>query len=208
VLPGESLRKYGGTAADEVPAASAPPPVRPSSSFKPSTLIEAPLKWDGSGLLPGESLSKHRGRPAEPVAEAASESYPGFSDAPQSSEASDDARSPDNIEEEDFYDEMTVSTSSTPVPLLLEEFAPDADASHLVEEQPAEDDNSSYAPGSGHIEEEVIEEEEFDAPHHHHAKADEHDLEDYEEETLPPSRCAPATWAKCSRKLTSTIASS
>ena len=311
VLPGESLRKYGGTAADEVPAASAPPPVRPSSSFKPSTLIEAPLKWDGSGLLPGESLSKHRGRPAEPVAEAASESYPGFSDAPQSSEASDDARSPDNIEEEDFYDEMTVSTSSTPVPLLLEEFAPDADASHLVEEQPAEDDNyeetsetapgtspaepaasdphdvsvdsmlddqsatdplatavvrqdevtsgfgadmsdgpdssnheppvasaqdsapepasepdadashhvdplpptpfrlfglgkkkteepapappapkpaaaaSSYAPGSGHIEEEVIEEEEFDAPHHHHAKADEHDLEDYEEETLP-----------------------
>jgi len=31
----------------------------------------------------------------------------------------------------------------------------------------------------------VIEEEEFDAPHHHHAKTDEHDLEDYEEETLP-----------------------
>ena len=46
---------------------------------------------------------------------------------------------------------------------------------------------SSYAPGSGHIEEEVIEEEEFDAPHHHHGKADEHDLEEYEEETLPPS---------------------
>jgi ribonuclease G len=45
---------------------------------------------------------------------------------------------------------------------------------------------SAYAPGAGHIEEEVIEEEEFDAPHHHHAKADEHDLEDYEEETLPP----------------------
>jgi ribonuclease G len=43
---------------------------------------------------------------------------------------------------------------------------------------------SAYAPGSGLIEEEVIEEEEFDAPHHHH-KADEHDLEDYEEETLP-----------------------
>jgi len=44
---------------------------------------------------------------------------------------------------------------------------------------------SSYAPGSGLIEEEVIEEEEFDAPHYHHGKAEEHDLEDYEEETLP-----------------------
>jgi ribonuclease G len=46
---------------------------------------------------------------------------------------------------------------------------------------------SSYAPGSGHIEEELIEEEEFDAPHHHQGKADEHDLDEYEEETLPPS---------------------
>jgi ribonuclease G len=43
---------------------------------------------------------------------------------------------------------------------------------------------SAYAPGAGHIEEEVIEEEEFDAPRHH-AKTDDHDLEDYEEETLP-----------------------
>ena len=31
----------------------------------------------------------------------------------------------------------------------------------------------------------MIEEEEFDAPRHHHAKADDLDLEDYEEETLP-----------------------
>jgi Rne/Rng family ribonuclease len=43
---------------------------------------------------------------------------------------------------------------------------------------------SDYAPGSGPLEEEVIEEEEFDAPHHH-GKAEEHDLDDYEEETLP-----------------------
>ncbi|MGD0736361.1 MAG: Rne/Rng family ribonuclease [Terracidiphilus sp.] len=328
VLPGESLRKYGGTSADDAPATSAPPaPVRPSSNFKPSTLIEAPLQWDGSGLLPGESISKHRGRPAEPVPEPAEESYPGFSDAPQNSETqNNDARSPDNIEEQEFYEEMTESTSSTPVPLYFEGLAPDAAVSHLVDEQPDEiaeqpyeedefeetaesapetapgtspaepaasqpqDDSidsilddqsatdplatavvrqdevtsgfgadmsegpdssdheppvasaqnssqdstpeapsepdadashhvdphpptqfrffglgkkkteepapappapkpaaavSSYAPGSGHIEEEVIEEEEFDAPHHHHAKADEHDLEDYEEETLP-----------------------
>ena len=64
---------------------------------------------------------------------------------------------------------------------------------------------SSYAPGAGHIEEEVIEGEEFDTvAHPRHHKADEHDLDDYEEETLPTHRCAPANWAKCCRKRTST----
>ncbi len=64
VLPGESLSKYGGAPAAEsetsVPQQSAP--ARPASTFKPSTLIEAPIEWDGSGLLPGESLSRHRSR--------------------------------------------------------------------------------------------------------------------------------------------------
>jgi Rne/Rng family ribonuclease len=66
VLPGESLSKYGGQ-----PAASAAKPSAPARSatttFKPSSLIETPLAWDGSGLLPGESLARHRGRqePAE-----------------------------------------------------------------------------------------------------------------------------------------------
>ena len=305
VMPGESLRKYGGTAADDAPAASAPPaPARPSSTFKPSTLIEAPLAWDGSGLLPGESLSKHRGRSAEPAAE----SYPAFADAAQNGQASDDTVSADAIEEEDFVEEMTetaykaegapeqVAPEAPEVTLVVEEtiptedeefeetaetapgtspaepaaseprdvsvdsmyeelsateplatpvvrqdevtsgfgsdksdgpdasdrespvasaqehesgHEPDADASHHVDPLPptgfrlfgfggkkkAEDPApappapkkaaSSYAPGSGLIEEEVIEEEEFDAPHHHHGKAEEHDLEDYEEETLP-----------------------
>ena len=35
-------------------------PVRPAGFSKPSTLIEAPIEWDGSGLLPGESISRHR----------------------------------------------------------------------------------------------------------------------------------------------------
>ncbi len=44
---------------------------------------------------------------------------------------------------------------------------------------------SAFAPGSGLIEEEVIEGEEYEAPGHpHHHKGDEHDLDDYEEETL------------------------
>jgi ribonuclease G len=68
VLPGESLSKYGGEPAAEIARAEAVPatPARPVTTFKPSTLVEAPLAWDGSGLLPGESLSRHRGRRSEP----------------------------------------------------------------------------------------------------------------------------------------------
>ena len=65
VLPGESLSKYGGAPAEAGKPASESAP-RPSfTTSKPSTMIESPLTWDGSGLLPGESLSKHRGRQPE-----------------------------------------------------------------------------------------------------------------------------------------------
>jgi ribonuclease G len=68
VLPGESLSKYGGGGPLETPRAEAQPaaPPRSASTFKPATLIEAPLEWDGSGLLPGESLSRHRRPEIEP----------------------------------------------------------------------------------------------------------------------------------------------
>ena len=74
-MPGESLSKYGGAPAEGAvkPAAQPPAPARPASSFKPATLIESPLQWDGSGLLPGESLSRHRSRAAEPAAQAEAE---------------------------------------------------------------------------------------------------------------------------------------
>ncbi len=64
LLPGESLSKYGGTAADEArkTASETAAPPRPAYTSKPSTLIEAPIEWDGSGLLPGESLARHRDR--------------------------------------------------------------------------------------------------------------------------------------------------
>ncbi len=307
VLPGESLSKYGATPDAETskPASAAPAPVRPASTFKPSTMIEAPLDWDGSGLLPGEFISKHRGRASEPVSEVAAEPYGVFSDAVSSDEVPQEA--PDVIEERDFVEEMTEdSHASGPVssaepddqltfdesaqeyefeetaesapgtstaepapsePDLAEasdpsvgtmaqemsEHGPVADAVLRQDELPAafgadkspgsdsDDDQgpvaasdaeetdasashhvdpapptgfrlfglggkkkteepvpppapepkatttaavSSYAPGSGLIEEEVIEEDEVDAPHHHHGKTDEHDLEDYEEETL------------------------
>ena len=69
VLPGESLSKYGGTSAVSGPTPASAAPPRSQSSYKPATLIESPLEWDGSGLLPGESLSRHRNRVAEPAAE-------------------------------------------------------------------------------------------------------------------------------------------
>jgi ribonuclease G len=106
VLPGESLRKYGGAPAEstEKTEFEAPAPVRPASSYKPATLIESPIVWDGSGLLPGESLSRHRNRqPETPLAEAQS-SAEEFSSAfaPEI-----DNGSADEVEEQEFVEEMT-----------------------------------------------------------------------------------------------------
>ena len=282
VLPGESLRKYGGTAEEDAPKAAPAAPPRPASTYKPSTLVEAPLAWDGSGLMPGESISKHRTRRPETPVQSYSELSGTFADA----------AAPDAIEEQEFFSERgeTSHESSSEAPALelhaasteetfaapdteelgdaplvhheevtedpysddpatpgepiaedsaeaesgeedlgeddadddefeeTESAGPDADssASHHVDPAPptgfrlfglggkkkAEEPAltpaaepaakpatvaavSAYAPGAGLIEEETIEEEEFDAPHHHHSKSDDHDLEDYEEETLP-----------------------
>ncbi len=67
VLPGESLSMYGGESAAATVAPSPVSATRPAVTFKPSTLIESPLEWDGSGLLPGESLARHRTREQEPL---------------------------------------------------------------------------------------------------------------------------------------------
>jgi ribonuclease G len=90
VLPGESLSKYGAAPAENAakPAAKAAAPARPASSFKPTTLIEAPLQWDGSGPLPGESLSRHHA-----------------DEAPVEAEAERQA-APDAVEEQDFIEEV------------------------------------------------------------------------------------------------------
>ena len=71
VLPGESLKKYGGASTEEesVSAPESSAPARPAITSKPSTLVDSAIAWDGSGLLPGESLSRHRGRQPEPEPE-------------------------------------------------------------------------------------------------------------------------------------------
>jgi ribonuclease G len=244
VLPGESLSKYGGSVADEsaksAPEAAAPP--RPSGFSKPSTLIETPIEWDGSGLLPGESISKHRTREPGPEAEpqeAASAEAPDqveeyefmeeseeFDLEPHGPEpefeASHREEKADQHEAEESHSAEAHTESREPTDsfdaqsaatVIIDEPAEadsDAEASHRIDpaaptgfrlfgfgkkkEEEAEAKPvsaavpaiSSYAPGTGLIEEETIEGEEFEAvPHHRRNKSDEHDLDDYEEETLP-----------------------
>jgi ribonuclease G len=119
VLPGESLSKYGGTPAPVETAHKQAPevhaPSRPASTFKPSTLIEKPIEWDGSGLLPGESLSRHRNRQAAP--EIHTQSTESFESA---------AGSPDAVEEQQFVEETIEEhphAGIEPAALHLEETA-------------------------------------------------------------------------------------
>jgi ribonuclease G len=224
VLPGESLSKYGGTPVDVAPAAqkTAAAP-RPASTFKPSTMIEAPLAWDGSGLLPGESLAKHRTSEPEPEVEETVESAPEASVEedifveetvtlqPEAVHAAIKEIEPEEEEEETDEPEGTDEPEETDE--MEEKAAPEDDASASYRVDPApptgfrlfgiggkkkKDEEttpgkaktasgaSSYAPGSGLFEEEILEEEEFTpAAHHRHRKAEAHDLDEYEEETLP-----------------------
>ena len=216
LLPGESLSKYGGAPAEEGQSPAAEPsaqPTRPAVTSKPSTLIETPIVWDGSGLLPGESLSRHRNRGPEPESDESAE--------PQdlSSETAEEQRvevvTEVVAEESAPTAETAAETEETELASTeSEEPEPDAAASHHVDplppstfrlfglggkkkkpEEPVAEpvekprpasvtSVSTFAPGTGLVEEELIEGEEIDVPHHHHHKPEEHDLDEYEEETL------------------------
>ena len=246
VLPGESLSKYGGTTDEEPIAApkteqTAAAPARPVTS-RPSTLIEAPLEWDGVGLLPGESLSRHRNRAPEPELEPAKEMsteaehavveeqtfepeaelettslHASEEQVEESVEEPESAEEGEVIEEELTADEVAeVSESTVEDETESVETEPNAEASHRVDpipptgfrlfgrgskkkqevsaEEPAGESKpasasvsnvSAFAPGSGLVEEEVIEGEEYEIPGHSHTHhGEEHDLDEYEEQTL------------------------
>jgi ribonuclease G len=151
VLPGESLSRYGGASADGAPPeeASRPAalPARPASSFKPASLIESPLQWDGSGLLPGESLARRANRqnePAlqeetEPALQANAEPLGLSSDVPKA-----DTFAPDAVEEQDFSEEITEHVPES-APLLevasaKELLTASSAEDYLVEEEPFEED--------------------------------------------------------------------
>ena len=158
VLPGESLSKYGSTPGAESPKTAPAPaaPRRPASTYKPSTLVEAPLRWDGSGLLPGESLSLRR-RGAEPPVEASQEAQGDVAAAPltefaqeetveeteesplsalHETESSAAAEAPFEFEEEELASD-DFETGAEEEPQALDESSleseDDADASHRID---------------------------------------------------------------------------
>ena len=143
VLPGESLSKYGGAPADGAPPEKVSRrvalPVRPESSFKPTTMIQSPIVWDGSGVLPGESLSKHRRHKDEPAAEAISEPLTLTANEPIPGGVA-----PDAFEEQDFVEEITESgPESAPLPEIVSpKVLIDSEAAedYLTEEEPLEED--------------------------------------------------------------------
>ena len=131
VLPGDSLSKYGGVPDEEASKSDfAAQPARPASTFKPATLIEAPIVWDGSGLLPGESLSKHRSHQPEPADEAEPH-------AAQADIISSNSDAPDAFEEEELVLERAGPSPAIAVEQEAEPEAAAAEAAedHLVEEE-------------------------------------------------------------------------
>ena len=110
VLPGESLSKYGATPVSDAHKSESfetPKPAQPVSTFKPASLIQSPIEWDGSGLLPGESISKHRSRQQEPEVENPAALLHTTLDS--------EAVSADAIEEEQLVEDMTVPVETTPL---------------------------------------------------------------------------------------------
>ena len=167
VLPGESLSKYGSTPGTESAKSAAEPPAprRPASTFKPSTLIEAPLAWDGSGLLPGESLSLRR-READSPVEAAQETQNDLAEEPQAesvqeeifeenespvaelheSELRDPEEAPFEFEEEELASNAleTLTEDELPAPDGEEEFESEASAPEETSAEPEEDADASH----------------------------------------------------------------
>ena len=127
----------------------------PASTFKPATLIESPIEWDGSGLLPGESLSKHRGRQNESVPEEQAEPVESVvKSASEHQIISSDLSAaitpaPDVTEEEEFFEETTEPEPSELPPgasfdagyeTSEEELVPEPAEDHLVEEEMVEEE--------------------------------------------------------------------
>jgi ribonuclease G len=169
VLPGESLSKYGGVPADGAPSEHVTRhvaiPVRPESSFKPTTMIESPIVWDGSGLLPGESLSKHRKQKNEPALEATSEPQ-----TPPANESASGSFAPDAIEEQDFVEEISEPGMESAPPQEIasskELLASETEEDDLVEEESLEEDEfEETSESAAELGAPDIESETWESPH-------------------------------------------
>ena len=149
VLPGESLSRYGGTPVEEASKAPEPArPARPASSFRPATLIEAPLTWDGSGLLPGESLARHRDRAPEPEVRVEAEPQGIFSDAAiaekEVAEPGRSAELPSTHEREFVEEELTEESYEAPVESPVIEASAEDEEEEFTESEPEPDASASH----------------------------------------------------------------
>ena len=137
VMPGESLSRYGGAPAESAAKPAPATPARPQSSFKPQTLIESPLQWDGSGLLPGESLSKRRNRTEEPAVVEPSLS----ASEPQLDTTEEELQTVPEIPEEELVSKWTKASLADEDSLSPEQLAEEA----LEEEELFEETTESSA---------------------------------------------------------------
>jgi ribonuclease G len=164
VMPGESLSKYGGAPAPETAKSRPAPPPR-SSTSKPSTMIDAPLTWDGSGLLPGESISAHR-RDAAPETDAAPEAHAGAWES----------HSPAADQEELVEEELSTPSGESAPPALHEIASAPRELSGEFLHDPHAADSAGARSGQGPRGEEDFDQEELDED-----DLDEEDLDEEED---------------------------
>jgi ribonuclease G len=206
LLPGESLKKYGGgtVAPEPTPRASAPRSANTTALPRPTTLVNDPSAFalTGSGVLAGETLRKYRERPAEsaparqeerPSRPAAVESEAPEHGAPEA--ASAPVVVPSIAEREERHEQRAHTPEST------HEFSGDftgdepesgVEAVSPMEPEPpqtAGHERFGFSPGSGEVEEELIDEEEQEFAHYGES-LEEGDLEELEEETLEMDEAA------------------
>jgi Rne/Rng family ribonuclease len=193
VLPGESLRKYGG--APEAPGApakpvSAVPPAAPT--FRPSTEVSDPaaLMVAGQGILAGESLAKYRNRPgastpAVDAADAVMAREP-MAERPAATEPIRPAAAttpvvPHLEDEEKFFDQAHTEA-------VLQESVVEPPPAGIQEERGLARETVAPAPAAHTFGDGVVEEEEMledeDETGHPGEPFDESEMEEMEEELL------------------------
>jgi ribonuclease G len=141
VLPGESISKYRrGSAPSASPeqaahgeSAAASTGSRgdaakpPAPAFHPSTMVVAPLKWDGGNLLPGESISRYKkAPPAHAPSEEAAANATALESGPETPSAGTSVGDPRSRGSEEPESEPQVEPE-----------AKDADSSTPREEEPS-----------------------------------------------------------------------
>jgi ribonuclease G len=206
LLPGESLKKYGGGTEESKPAGPQPVANVNTVAPRPSTLVNDPNAFQlAGGVLAGETIRKYRERPAQethaeeprpqhhaerekvhPIA-AEAEPEPG---APENSSEPVPADAP-RFEEQQSPRIEAHSSKQAPVPAVEAQTESQPVIDERVQERVQEPQDErgtghyNFAPGAGEVEEEEIEEEEQEYGHFDNM-VEEPEYEELEEETLDP----------------------